>query len=191
MRRILKIFAFLLATLFAGNMSSQMEDIRHTLSFDAFSLSNKCFLISDKGKPFSKTNRIQFNSQRFIFTPNESNLEVTKSLILKVDYKNLKVRNTSELMVADVVFSPSISHSSLCSTFGRGEKEPLFTNKATSNENEISKIRLYENRDEEIVDKKYPSDCPFDISSQIFNGIVMIRNVDTRPYIKKKTNKVG
>ncbi len=179
MRRILKIFSFLLAMLFAGNMTSQVRGISYALSFGASTLSYDCFIIIYKGETLSKKQGIQFNSQVSIVVPTGSNLEVSKLFMPFNDNINHKNRNSIELLVTDVVFSLS-------------EDSRLFSRSTISNENEISDIGLYENEvDKEIVDKEFSNGFSLGNSNQIFKGIVMIDIVAHGFMSNKKTTKVG
>ena len=185
MRRIFKIFSFVLTMLLAGNMTAQVEGVSYALSFNASTSSYDCFLIIDEGETFSKMHRIQFYSQVSIVAPTGSNLVVSNSYMPFGGNNTKKSRNSVEWLIADIVSSPiedsihdyySISPNIYQTTFydniSEGDKLRLFSVKAISNENEIVNIRLYENGvGKEIKDIDFSNGFSLGGSNQIFKGI--------------------
>ena len=200
MRRIFKIFSFVLTAFYVGNIAAQVEGVSYALSFNASTSSYDCFLIIEKGEAFSKLHRIQFNSQISIVTPAGSTLEVSKSFMpyLGIDQN----RKPLEWMITDMVsapredlfhdyysISPNISQTSIYNNISEGDKLKLFSLKAISKENKESIIRFYENgKDININGTDFSNGFSLGSSNQIFKGIVMTENDDVGYYVQQEND---
>ncbi|MFT4534838.1 MAG: hypothetical protein ACJA1A_001856 [Saprospiraceae bacterium] len=99
MRRIFKIFSFVLAMVSMVSMTAQVQSVSHALSFHASSL------IVDKGETLSKLDKSQFNSQLSIIAPSGTRLEVAK-YFMPFNEGYLINRKLSECVISDVASAP-------------------------------------------------------------------------------------
>lgn len=159
MRRISKIFSFVLTMFCMVNMTAQVESVSHALSLYASTSSYDCFLIIDKGEALTKLDRIQYNIQLSNIAPSRSKLEVTEC------YVSIYGRNLDSGMLSDAVISDIVS--------------------GTNEDSSIVRLRKH---GADVQDRDFPNIFSIGNSNQIFKDIVMVENDGVSIYVQQEND---